>query len=147
LVERYIPGREFTVGVIGNRPAEILGVMEVAFRDGEKKDFCYSLEVKRDWEKQVQYLMPPSLDPSIEKGLRESALMLFRALRLRDVARFDFRLSPEGKFYFLEVNPLPGLSPQSGDLVIMARKAGLDYSKLIAKIAGSAMARYPDLGS
>lgn len=142
LVERYIPGREFAVGLIGNRPPEILGVMEIAFRDAAKKDFCYSLEVKRDWEKQVQYQMPPSLDPSIEKGIRQSALELFGALRLRDVARFDFRLSPEGKFYFLEVNPLPGLSPQSGDLVIMARKAGLDYPALIMKIANSALARY-----
>ncbi len=142
LIERHIPGREFTVGVLGNAPPEILGMMEIAFRDGTKKDFCYSLEVKRDWEKQVQYQMPPSLDPSIEKGIRESALELFGALRLRDVARFDFRLSPEGKFYFLEVNPLPGLSPQSGDLVIMARKAGLDYPKLIMNITNSALARY-----
>lgn len=145
LVERYIPGREFTVGVIGNKPPEILGIMEIAFQDEAKKDFCYSLEVKRNWKKEVQYIIPPSIDPFVQKAMEESALRLFQTLGLRDVARFDFRLNPEGKFYFLEVNPLPGLSPESGDLVILAQKLGINYHDLIMKIARCAFARYPFL--
>ena len=145
LVEEYIPGREITVGVLGS-PPEIVGLMEIAFQDPVQKDFCYSLEVKQDWKKQAAYHFPARLAESLQQRICDSALRLFKALRLRDVARFDFRVSPEGKFYFLEVNPLPGLSPESGDLVILAQKKGWSYRDLILKITHSALSRYPGLG-
>jgi len=143
LIEEFISGREFTVGLIGNEPPAVIGVMEISFSNPSQKDFCYSLEVKRNWKEQVRYQCPPSLKPEEEKQIRDAALQLFRVLRLRDVARFDFRMDQEGKIYFLEANPLPGLSPESGDLVILAQKVGLSYSQLICKILRSALERYP----
>ncbi|MBI4357939.1 MAG: ATP-grasp domain-containing protein [Candidatus Omnitrophica bacterium] len=143
LVEEYIRGREITVGVFGNNPAVILGIMEIKFRDPQRKDFCYSLEVKRNWKEQVAYLVPAPLHSEQEKALQAQVLKLFNTLRLRDMARFDFRLDSKEKFYFLEVNPLPGLSPVSGDIVILAQKKGLSYQDLILKIARSAFDRYP----
>ena len=143
LVEEYVPGREFTVGVIGNHSPEILGMMEIAFRNKAQKDFCYSLEIKRNWKEEVEYNAAPPLAPSLETGILDAALRIFKALGLRDVARFDFRVNPEeGRFYFLEVNPLPGLSPESGDLVILAQKKGWSYGELILKIMKSALSRY-----
>jgi len=145
LVEKFISGREFTVGIIGHKPPEVIGVMEISFSDPNRKDFCYSLEVKRNWKEQVQYQHPPNLKPEEARQIQDAALQLFKVLRLRDVARFDFRMDQEGKIYFLEVNPLPGLSPESGDLVILAQKVGLSYSQLIRRILESALARYPAL--
>jgi len=129
--------------MVGNRNPEVIGIMEIAFRSQTQRDFRYSLEVKRNWKEEVQYHLPAELDPALEQGISDSALRLFNALRLRDMARFDFRVNPEeGRFYFLEVNPLPGLSPASGDLVILAQKKGWSYRDLILKIIRSAMDRY-----
>jgi len=145
LVEEYIPGREFTVGVLGNDPPEMMGVMEIAFRDPAQGDFCYSLEVKRNWKEEVDYHFPAGLERGIRERIEEAALRLFKAFGLRDVARFDFRVNPQGRPYFLEANPLPGLSPESGDLVLLARKKGWSYRELILKITSAAMSRYPEL--
>ncbi len=145
LVEEYIAGREFTVGILGNGNPEILGVMEIAFRDPSRKDFCYSLEVKRNWRAEVEYHVPPRIPPSLEEAVGETARQLFVTLGLRDMARFDFRLDPDNRFYFLEVNPLPGLSPESGDLVLLARKKGWSYGGLILTITRCALSRYPHL--
>lgn len=142
LVEEYIPGREVTVGILGNRPPEVLGAMEIAFREPEKKDFCYSLEVKRDWRNLAEYHVPTRLGPDLEKSVGEAALLLFRALRLRDAARVDFRVNPSGEIFFLEANPLPGLHPESGDLVILAKKKGWSYRELVLKMMHAAVERY-----
>lgn len=141
LVEEYIPGREFTVGVLGNAPPEILGVMEITFRDSTQKDFCYSLEVKRNWKEEVDYHFPTALEAPTRENIETATLRLFKAFGLRDVARFDFRVNHEGEFYFLEANPLPGLSPESGDLVILAGKKGWSYRELILKITDAAWKR------
>ena len=145
LVETYISGREFTVAVIGNKQPEVFGIMEISFSDSKSRDFCYTLEVKRNWKETVNYYVPPNLSENEKKTLEDHALKLFRTLRLRDVARFDFRMGTNGKFYFLEVNPLPGLSPESGDIVILAGKMGLSYRELILKIVNAAFERYPNL--
>jgi len=146
LVEAHIPGRDVTVGALGNGIPEILGMMEIFFRDPKEKDFCYSLEVKREWKRLVEYRVPANLDPLLEKKMGEATRLLFKAFRLRDVARFDYRVTPEGEFSFLEVNPLPGLSPESGDMVILAQKRGWRYNDLVLKIAHSAFSRYAELG-
>jgi D-alanine-D-alanine ligase len=145
LVEEHIPGREVTVGVVGNGTPEILGIMEIAFQNPKEKDFCYSLEVKRDWKRLVEYRFPAPLDAPLQEGIEKAVGLLFKTLRLRDVSRFDFRINPEGKCYFLEANPLPGLSPESGDLAILAQKKGWRYHDLILKIVHSALSRYPEL--
>ena len=145
LVEEYITGREFTVGILGNKDPEVLGVMEIAYQDSLRRDFCYSLEVKRNWKAEVHYHVPPRIEEPLEKEVSRAALRLFETVGLRDVARLDFRLDPNGRFYFLEANPLPGLSPESGDLVILAQKKGWSYEELILKITRHAFSRYPEL--
>ena len=146
LVEEYITGREFTAGLVGNKSPEVLGVMEIAFQSPEKPDFCYSIEVKRNWRAEVEYHVPPRISRQQEQRIEEASMELFRILRLRDFARFDFRMDAEDKLYFLEANPLAGLSPESSDLVIMIRKKGMSYEQLILRILHSAFERYPKLG-
>ncbi len=147
LVEAYVAGQEVTVGILGNSEPEVLGAMEVAFKNSQEGDFCYSLEVKRRWRELVDYHCPPRLDSGLVSKIEEAALSLFKAMRLRDFARIDFRVDREGHFYLLEANPLAGLSPDSGDLVLLAQKRGWNYRDLLLKITRSAMTRYPHLAA
>lgn len=141
LAEQFITGREMTVGVIGNDPAEILGVMEITPRQGALEDFVYSLEVKRDYLNQVEYRCPPAIGDFSRECLEQAALKLYRQFDCRDAARLDFRLDKNGTLYFIEVNPLPGLHPVSSDLVIMADNLGIAYPHLIARIFKAALTR------
>jgi D-alanine-D-alanine ligase len=109
-------------------------------------NFIYSLEIKRDWEKLVDYECPAKLDKGILVYLEEFSLKAFKVLECRDFARVDFRVSSEGLPYFLEINPLAGLNPHSSDLCIMGRLVGLSYSDLISRILNSALKRYPQCG-
>jgi D-alanine-D-alanine ligase len=103
--------------------------------------FIYSLEVKRDWERQVRYECPARLPPATLHAVTDAALKVYQVLGCRDVSRVDFRLR-EGVPYFLEVNPLPGLNPESSDLVILARHIGWSYSRLIQTILQCALDRH-----
>jgi D-alanine-D-alanine ligase len=140
LVEEYVFGEELTVGVIGNDPPRIVGVMRVLPTQASER-FVYSLEVKRDWRRQVRYECPATLPASQTAAVERAALAAYRALGCRDVARIDFRLR-EGTPYFLEVNPLPGLNPETSDLVILSRLAGWTYDRLIGAILQAAQARH-----
>jgi D-alanine-D-alanine ligase len=140
LVEEYIEGDELTVGVIGNDPPRIIGVMRVLPQQRTER-FVYSLEVKRDWRRQVAYECPAKLPPGRLRAVEEVALKAYRALGCRDVARVDFRLRDDVP-YFLEVNPLPGLNPESSDLVILARLAGWTYEALIRGVFEAALDRH-----
>jgi D-alanine-D-alanine ligase len=139
LVEEFIAGDELTVGVLGNAPAHVLGIMRVLPRHATER-FIYSLEVKRDWERQVHYEVPARLSAAATEAVRQAALTAYRILGCRDVSRIDFRLRGDVP-YFLEVNPLPGLSPESGDLVILARQSGWSYAQLLEAIVKAALAR------
>jgi D-alanine-D-alanine ligase len=138
LFESYIEGDELTVGVVGNAPPRIIGVMRVAPRRPAGR-FVYGLEVKRDWRRQVRYELP-DYSPDVRASVEWAALTAYRALGCRDVSRVDFRLR-DGIPFFLEVNPLPGLNPESSDLVILARLAGWTYEGLITAIFDAALAR------
>ena len=142
MVEEFIAGSEVTVGVVGNHPSRVLGIMRILPKKS-RNDFVYTLEVKRDWESLVDYECPAQMERSILQNLTDYSLMVFEALGCRDIARIDFRLNSKGKPYFLEVNPLPGLNPHSGDLPIMAGKMGWTYEALISAILTAAMERYP----
>jgi D-alanine-D-alanine ligase len=140
LVEQYVRGEELTVGVVGNDPPQIVGVMRVIPRKpGER--FVYSLEVKRDWRRQVAYECPAALPPEVFARVEAATLAVYRALGCRDVARVDFRLQ-DGTPYFLEVNPLPGLNPESSDLVILSGLAGWSYERLVGAVFEAAAARF-----
>ncbi len=139
LVEEYVEGDELTVGVVGNGPPGIIGVMRVLPQQATPR-FIYSLDVKRDYLRQVRYECPPRLPAGSVQAVEHAALAAFGVLGCRDVARLDFRLRA-GVPYFLEVNPLPGLNPESSDLVILARLIGWSYSQLIETILQSALDR------
>jgi D-alanine-D-alanine ligase len=139
LVEEFIPGEEVTVGIVGNDPPKIVGVLRVLPLQ-ETERFVYSLEVKRDWQRRVRYECPAQLSAGDLRSVESVALQVYSALECRDVSRVDLRVR-DGVPYFLEVNPLPGLNPDSSDLVILARMAGWTYEQLITAILEAAMRR------
>ena len=141
LLEEFIEGEEVTVGIIGNSPPKVLGMMRIVPRI-RNSHFVYSLEVKRNYKELVDYECPPHFDQKVLQNLEVSALSAFKALGCRDFARLDFRVSPEGAPYFLEINPLPGLGTHS-DLVIMAQMLGWTHQELIAGVLNAAFERYP----
>jgi D-alanine-D-alanine ligase len=140
LVEEFIAGDEVTVGVIGNDPPEPLGAMRILPKTAAEH-FVYSLEVKRNWETHVSYEAPARLPHAVSCAVEADALAVFVGLDCRDLARADFRIR-DGVPYFLEINPLPGLNPESGDLVFLAYRMGLSYHQLIEKILNAAMKRW-----
>jgi len=142
MVEEFIEGDEVTVGIVGNSPPRILGIMRVVPRQS-KADFVYSLEVKRHWRSLVDYECPARLETVILDKIADSSLKVFEVLGCRDFARIDFRVSREGVPYFLEMNPLPGLNCADSDLSIMAGMMGWTYDSLISAILSAALERYP----
>lgn len=142
LVEEFCPGPEFTVGILGTASsARVIGVMEIVPLRAKPSEFVYSLEVKRDWESEVEYHVPPKRPAAIVAGVAQCALDAYKALGCRDVSRVDVRLDRDGAPRFLEVNPLPGLNPITGDLCILAERSGLPYVELIDAIVQGADAR------
>jgi D-alanine-D-alanine ligase len=140
LVEEFIEGDELTVGIVGNDPPQAIGIMRIVPQK-EQRNFIYSLEVKRDWQDQVRYECPAKISPADSKAVEQAALAAYKALGCRDVARIDFRLRG-GVPYFIEANPLPGLSPTSGDIVILAREMGIEHSELLRRILAAAVERH-----
>ena len=140
IVEEFCEGEEFTVGVIGNDPPRAIGVMQIRHRTLPPADFLYSLEVKRDWQRQVEYLVPPPVLPDLLARIETLALDCYRALGCRDVARVDVRLRG-GVPQFIEVNPLPGLSPTYGDLPILSGRLGWTHARLVEEIVRCALER------
>jgi D-alanine-D-alanine ligase len=144
LVESYVAGREFTVGLLGERRPRVLPPMEIVFLDASDPTPIYSFEMKQDWNEQIRYDVPAKVTPRELDRLERAARECFAALGCRDVARLDFRMDAEGRVYFIECNPLPGLAPGWSDLVLIAQAAGLDYRGLIGEILSCAIRRYQE---
>jgi D-alanine-D-alanine ligase len=141
LVEEFIRGEEVTVGMVGNGPPAFVGIMRVVPRQKDS-DFVYSLEVKRDYEKLVDYECPAKLENKTLQLIKEYSLKAFEVLECRDFARVDYRVKSDGTPYFLEINPLAGLNPLSSDLIIMAKLMGISYNTIIGSILDAALKRY-----
>jgi D-alanine-D-alanine ligase len=141
LVEEFICGPEFTVGILGNEDASVLGVMQIEIKGMPVEEAVYSLEIKRDWEKKVIYHCPPPIGQPLLNRIQEVALQCYRVLDCHDVSRVDIRVGEDGTPYFLEINPLPGLSPVYGDLPIMAKGMGWSYDRLVRTIFHHALKR------
>ncbi|MGZ6131165.1 MAG: D-alanine--D-alanine ligase family protein [Myxococcaceae bacterium] len=144
LVEEYIRGREFTVGLLGERRPRVLPPMEIVFVDQAEENPVYSFQHKLDWNDRIRYDVPANLEPNQIEKLRTAGRGAFMALGCRDVARIDFKMDARGRFYFLECNPLPGLTPGWSDLVLIAKGAGMDYRTLIGEILSGAIRRYKE---
>lgn len=138
LVETYLPGREFTVGIVGSGPrARIVGALEVELLPGAEPG-VYSYTNKERCEELVRYRL---VDDPEARAAAELALACYRALECRDAGRVDLRSDAAGRPHFLEVNPLAGLHPTHSDLPILASLAGLGYDGLIGAIVASAAER------
>jgi D-alanine-D-alanine ligase len=147
LVEEYIGGREFTVGLLGERRPAVLPPMEIVFTDKSDKTPIYKFEDKLEENDRIRYEVPAKLDPAPLERLRAAARNAFMSLGCRDVARIDFRMDEAGRIYFIECNPLPGLTPGWSDLVMIAQGDGMDYRTLIGEILSGAIRRYKERGS
>jgi D-alanine-D-alanine ligase len=144
LVEEYIAGREFTVGLLGEKRPKVLPPMEIIFLDSSEKTPVYSFQHKLEWNGRIRYDVPAGLDPGQLERLKTASRAAFMALSCRDVARLDFRMDDRGRIYFLECNPLPGLTPDWSDLVLVAQASGMDYRSLIGEILSGAIRRYKE---
>jgi D-alanine-D-alanine ligase len=141
MVEEFIDGDEVTVGIIGNAPPRLVGMMRILPKKPEKH-FVYSLEVKRDYVNLVDYESPVCLPGDVLGKLEDFSIRAFKALGCRDFSRVDFRVRRDGTPCFLEINPLPGLGNYS-DLIIMAIKMGWTHEGIIGAVFDAALERYP----
>jgi D-alanine-D-alanine ligase len=139
LVEEFLSGREFTVGILGTGDtARALATLEVVLL--EKADAgVYSYRNKTQWQGLVEYRLLES--GSLRAEVEAVALATWRCLGCRDAGRVDVRLDGQGRAQMLEVNPLAGLTPGYSDLPIMAELLGLSYEGLIGEILRCASSR------
>ncbi len=144
LVEQYVAGREFTVGLLGERRPRVLPPMEVVFLDGDDPTPVYSFEMKQQATQKIRYQVPARITERELDRLERAARECFAALGCRDVARLDFRMDAEGRVFFIESNPLPGLTPGWSDLVLIAEAAGIEYRALIGEILSFAIRRHQE---
>lgn len=141
LIEPYLPGREFTVGILGtgNRAAA-LGTIEVNLGETAEAG-VYSYINKAQYEEKVSYaLIRPGDDPVVSEA-EQVALAAWRVLGCRDAGRIDLRCDSNGRPLFMEVNPLAGIHPIHSDLPIICRHLGIAYAELIERIVASAALR------
>lgn len=142
LVERFLGGREFTVGITGTgEAADALGVLEVEWT-AQAAAHGYGFENKEHFEEKMIYRLA---EDAAAVRASEVALAAWRALRCRDGGRVDIRYGKDGDAYFLEANPLAGLNPDRSDLIFIARFKGLSYRDLIGQIMRSFSRRHPAL--
>ncbi len=163
LVERYIEGREVTVGFVGNLVGPVaqrlpdnedspriqaglhfLPPMEVDLTPYSDSDTVYSNRLKVDLADQLNYLCPAPISEELKQDLNWYAAAVFRVTGALDVSRVDFRLDVHNNYkpYILEINPLPGLSPIISDLVIEAAGEGIGHTELVNMILDTALKRY-----
>ena len=141
LVERYLPGREFTVGIVGTgKQARAVATMEVHLLAGAENE-VYSYHNKENCEELVHYALLPEGD--LRSEIEDLSLRAWNVLGCRDGGRIDVRLDEHGRAQFIEVNPLAGIHPEHSDLPIMSTLSGITYEKLIGWIMDSAMERCP----
>lgn len=137
LVEEYLPGREFTVGVLGTgKTAHILGAMEILYKNNTET--IYSYETKENYEEIVNYV---AVKDDLLKQCESLALDVWRTLNCYDGGRVDVKIDKQGNLSFIEVNPLAGLNPITSDLPILCKLNGICYQEIIDEILKSAIKR------
>jgi D-alanine-D-alanine ligase len=145
LVEEFLPGREFTVAVLGDATdgtvPTLLPPMEIVFVDKSRRHPIYAFEDKLEWSKGLRYDRPAVIDDVLRARIEAVVLGAWHALGCRDVARFDLRCDADGEPRFIEANPLPGLTPGWSDLCLIAEADGIDYPTLIGRILAPALTR------
>ena len=150
LAEQFIEGREFYVGVLGNANAKALPVVELDFSKYPTDRLrIASWEAKWGDEGEArgaeyegtESVFPENLPDELRERLQKAAVDAFHALRLRDYARVDMRMTEAGDVYVIEVNPNCYLETKS-EFARSAERDGLSYNALIGQIVDLAAARY-----
>lgn len=151
LAEEFLPGREFTVALIGNgNETEVLPVVEISYSDFPE-DFIpiYSYEAKWILDTKENPLdvfsCPAKISPELEKSIKTTALSAYKVLRCRDWSRIDIRLDKNGIPNIIEINPLPGILPDPADNSCFpkaARTSGLSYNDMLNRVLYTAARRY-----
>ncbi|HXL03323.1 MAG TPA: ATP-grasp domain-containing protein [Bacillota bacterium] len=139
LIEEFLPGREFTVGIVGNQEMTVFPIMEVRpVVETGPESFVYCYNTKHN--NLEQFLCPAPVTDELAVAIRDVAIRSYRALECRDLARVDVRLDSSGVPNFLEINPLPGLSTVSL-FPITAMASGLSFEELVWQILDVAATR------
>jgi len=133
-----------TVGLLGERRPRVLPPMEIVFLDASDPTPVYSFEMKQESSQRIRYEVPARLSEREQERVERAARECFGALGCRDVARLDFRMDSQGRVFFIESNPLPGLAPGWSDLVLIAQAAGISYRELIGEILSFAIRRHQE---
>jgi D-alanine-D-alanine ligase len=140
LLESYLPGREFTIGICGTgEAARSLGILEIHIRTKAEKS-VYSYNNKANYEDHVEYTLLKD-EPELIAEIERQALIAWNALGCRDAGRLDLRSDNKGQPNFLEVNPMAGMNPEHSDLPILCRQAGMSFVQLVGAIVDSASSR------
>jgi D-alanine-D-alanine ligase len=141
LVEPFLPGREFTIGIVGTgADARVLGTMEVLLLDNAEAE-VYSFTNKEYCEDRVSYRRVDAAADPVVRQAEDIVLDAWRVLGCRDAGRADVRCNARGAPQFMEVNPLAGLHPEHSDLPILCSRLGISYPQLIEWIVASAVKR------
>ena len=127
LIEQFAPGREFCIGILGNGEPALLPIVELRSPGGF---YCYEHKSSH----RTELRCPAEVSGELDDEMRRMASDAFRVLRCRDLARVDLKLDAAGRPTFLEINPLPGLSPHYGIFPHQARAGGVSYDDLIARV-------------
>ena len=137
LIESYLPGREFTVGIVGNgKQATVIGVMEVLINSRDEKIYSYSN--KENYETTVHY---QSIHGQLYWKCADLALLIWDSMGANDAGRIDIKLNASGEPEFMEINPLAGLNLHHSDLPILSRLNGISFEELIEMIMHAAHSR------
>jgi D-alanine-D-alanine ligase len=142
LIEQFMGGREFTVGLVGNgTDLKTLPVLEILLPEDVH---YYPYERKAEHARTLQ--CPADIPETVAEEIRGMARVVYRAIECRDFARVDFRADDGGRPHFLEINPLPGLHPETSLFPQQAYALGLSYVELIGDILDAAISRYHQVG-
>ncbi len=140
LIEEFVAGQEFTVGIVGNYPPEVLPVVQIKI-DGRLQLNNKFYTFARITSDRLEYICPAHISQDLNKQLQGLALKTYNAVECRDFGRVDFRVDNLGKPYVLEINPLPSLSTEDV-FMLLAKNIGITYEEMIGKILRSALKRY-----
>ena len=150
LVEQFIQGREFTVGVLdclGPKP-EVFSILEIDFsKFPSDVGGVYGQRAKTIYEELDHYICPAKIRKDLKRKIEKNSIAICELLEIPDFARIDYRMDVNEELYFLEINPLPGMDFDLDNKDIsfypyMAMKSGLTYDQLIEKLIDSAAHRY-----
>jgi len=150
LIEQFIEGREFSVGILGTPkgPPEVLPIVEVDFSNMPPGvGGVLGQRAKTILDDLSHYVCPAKVDAKTKSRLKAITLDVCRYLEVPDFARIDYRMDEKGRIFFLEINPLPGMDFDLEDqdisfFPLMAMKAGYSYDELVRRLLESAMRRY-----